>query len=91
MKEGDGREVRRARRFRKDDGGKAKEIWVSRPLLVRSWQPGRLLHALTKAAGPLRGEHVRLPGYGSSWSEKVGKARVGGGEKTSEAGIPVTK
>ena len=31
-----------------------------------SWQPGRLLHAWTKAAGPSRGEHVRLPGYGAS-------------------------
>ena len=51
-------------RFRKDVGGEVREMLVSRSLLVRSWQPGRLLHALTKAAGPSRGEHVRLPGYG---------------------------
>ncbi len=78
-------------RFRKDNGGKVKEIWMSRPLLVRSWQPGRLLHALTKAAGPSRGEHVRLPGYGSSWSDNLSKAREGGEGKIKEAGIPVTK
>ena len=64
-------------RSRKDGGGKVKVIWMCHPLLVRSWQPGRLLHALTKAAGPSRGEHVRLPGYGSCWSENSGKARVG--------------
>ena len=65
-------------RFRKDDGGELREIWVSHSLLVRSWQPGRLLHALTKAAGPSRGEHVRLPGYGRSRSENIGKARGNG-------------
>ena len=62
-------------RFRKDDGGEVREIWVSHSLLVRSWQPGRLLHALTKAAGPSRGEHVRLLRYGLSRSENTGKAR----------------
>ena len=64
-------------RFRTDDGGEVKEVWVSRPMIVRSWQPDRLLHALTKAAGPSRGENVRLTEYGSSWSESVSKARVG--------------
>ena len=65
-------------RFRKDVGGEVREILVSHSLLVRSWQPGRLLHALTKAAGPSRGEHVRLPGYGLSRSENVGKERGSG-------------
>ena len=65
-------------RFRKDDGGEVREIWVSHSLLVRSWQLGRLLHALTKAAGPSRGEHVRLSGSGSSRSENVGKVRGSG-------------